>query len=382
MDTTIRPFRVEVPDADLDDLRDRLARTRWPDELPGAGWRHGIPLGYLRELADYWRTTYDWRTHETRLNELPQFTTTIDGTNIHFLHVRSPEPDAVPLIATHGWPGSVVEFLDVVGPLTDPGAHGRDPADAFHLVCPSLPGFGFSGPITEPGWHVQRVADAWRELMDRLGYQRYLAHGGDWGSFVSRELGRRDADHVAGVHVTMLLVNPPESGGAPPRDEEQATFARIEEFVREETGYGFIQATKPQTLAYGLTDSPVGQLAWIAEKFKGWTDSSQRPEEAVDRDHLLTNVSLYWLTATAGSSARLYYEAMHAGQGWGAVTGVGSTPTAVALFPADSPSVRRLAEQTEHIVRWTEFDRGGHFPAMEQPDLLVDDLRAFARQVQ
>jgi epoxide hydrolase len=373
----LRPFRVAVPQAALDDLRERLARTRWPDELPGVGWSRGVPLGYLRGLAEYWRDGYDWRAHEARLNARPQHTTEIDGQTIHFLHVRSPEPDALPLLLTHGWPGSVVEFLDVLGPLTDPRAHGGHPGDAFHLVIPSLPGFGFSTPLRGPGWDTNRVARAWAELMRRLGYTRYGAQGGDTGSVVSPALGRFDPEHVVGVHSNGLAaftpLEPAEQDGL--TAAERARLAAAEERVRDGTAYAVLQATRPQTLAYGLTDSPAGQLAWIVEKFQEWTDPARAlPEDAVDRDLLLTNVSLYWLTGTAGSSAQLYYEAGHSGA-WGAAE-KSATPTGVAVFPGDA-SIRRTVEREHTVVHWSEFDRGGHFAAMEAPDLLVGDIRAF-----
>jgi pimeloyl-ACP methyl ester carboxylesterase len=380
-DAEIRPFRIEVPQADLDDLADRLRRTRWPTELPGVGWSRGVPLGYLRELAAYWADGYDWRQQETRLNQLPQFTTTIDGANLHFLHVRSPEPDALALLLTHGWPGSIVEFLDVIGPLTDPRGHGGDPADAFHLVIPSIPGFGLSGPTPEPGWTERRVASAFAELMRRMGYARYGAQGGDVGAGVSPDLGRVDPEHVVGVHVNAATVGfmpfPPlgEAELAELTDGERARVERIAAFMSDEFGYAQIQSTRPQTLSYGLTDSPIGQLAWIVEKFQGWTHGSEVPEDAVDRDQMLTNVMLYWLTRTAGSAANLYYEGAHAGQ-WPQPSGV---PTGVAVF-AEDVAVRRYAEQANNIVHWTEFDRGGHFAAMEAPDLLVGDVRGFFRR--
>ncbi|HYW23617.1 MAG TPA: epoxide hydrolase [Terriglobales bacterium] len=378
----IRSFRIDIPQSDLDDLRDRLTRTRWPDELPDTGWTRGVPLGYLRELAEYWRTTYDWRRYEARLNEFPQFTTTIDGAGVHFLHVRSPEPGALPLVLTHGWPGSVVEFLDVIGPLTDPRRHGGNPGDAFHLVIPSIPGYGFSGPTHEAGWTTDRVARAWVELMRRLGYQRYGAQGGDWGAFVSPAVGRADPEHVVGVHVNAATLGFIPLGPVEPdelatfTEVEKARVARLGRFLGDGYGYFQIQATRPQTLAYSLADSPVGQLAWIVEKFAEWTNSGiERPEEAVDRDQLLTNVMVYWLTNTAGSSARLYYENMHAGS-WGQAPA--TTPTGVAVF-AEDVAIRRYAERGNNVVHWSEFATGGHFAAMETPDLLVGDVRAFFR---
>ena len=377
MDDAIRPFRIDIPQADVDDLRDRLARTRWPDQLPGVGWDYGIALDDVRELAEYWRTSYDWRVYERRLNSFPQFTTEIDGQAVHFLHVRSASPGALPLIMTHGWPGSVVEFMEVIGPLTDPGAHGGDPGDAFDMVVPSIPGFGFSGPTRDRGWNVSRVARAWDTLMERLGYQRYGAQGGDWGSSISRELGVLVPSRVVGVHLNMLLpyIAP---GSEPPDldDRDRERVERLRRFRLTGSGYGAIQATRPQTVGYGLTDSPAGQLAWIAEKFGEWTDGGLG---AVDRDQMLTNISVYWLTKTAGSSARLYYEAARSG---GLGPPVPSTAsTGVAVFPAEiGAPVRRLAEQSNHIVHWSEFDRGGHFAAMEEPDLLVGDVRAFFRQ--
>ncbi|MEW2354465.1 epoxide hydrolase family protein [Spirillospora sp. NPDC029432] len=372
-DNEIRPFRIDVPQADLDDLRERLARTRLPGEVPGGGRNRGLPAGELRELVEYWATGYDWREHEARINAHPQYVTEIDGQDVHFLHVRSPEPDATPLVLTHGWPGSVAEFLDVIGPLTDPRAHGGDPADAFHLVVPSLPGYGFSAPLREDGWDLRRIAKAWAALMARLGYDRYGAQGGDWGSGVSRELAKVDPAHLIGVHVNYLLTFPSgqegELDGLTGADRER--LAGLERFQGELGGYMAIQGTRPQTLAYGLADSPAGQLAWIAEKFAEWT------EDGVDRDALLTNVTLYWLTNTAASSAQLYYEFAHAG--W-SMPEPSTVPTGVAVFPYDiALPVRALAERDEKIVHWTEFEHGGHFAALERPDLLAGDVRAFFR---
>jgi epoxide hydrolase len=380
-------FHIVIPQADLDDLRRRLEDTRWPDELPDVGWDRGVPLGYLKELADYWRTTYDWRAAEARLNAYPQLITEIDGANVHFMHVRSAEPNAVPLLLTHGWPGSVAEFLDVVGPLCDPRAHGGDPADAFHLVIPSIPGYGFSRPLPEAGWDVPRIANAWAELMRRLGYDRYAAQGGDAGSPISLALATLHPEHVVGVHVNMLMTFP---SGDPAElaelsESDQRRLGLLSRFDQDLSGYMKTMATRPQTLAYGLTDSPVGQLAWIVEKFREWTDSEKVPEDAVDRDTLLTIVSIYWLTGTAGSSAQFYYEGAEAVRQ--AATGAKPPPVAVpvgvAVFPHDIfVPVRRFAERDiPTITHWTEFDRGGHFAALEQPGLLVGDIRSFVRSL-
>ncbi|MFE3257563.1 epoxide hydrolase family protein [Nocardia sp. NPDC059229] len=374
----ITPFRIDIAQSALDDLDNRLAGARWPDELPGVGWEYGISLEYMRELAEYWRTGYDWRVQEAELNKMPQFTTEIDGQNVHFLHVRSPQPDALPLLLTHGWPGSIIEFLDVIGPLTNPAAHGGDPAHAFHLVIPSLPGFGFSGPTTETGWNTGRVAAAWAELMLRLGYERYGVQGGDLGAFVSAELGRIAADHVVGVHLNAATFGFIPFGKV--SDEERATLTeserarleRLADFLGDDNGYFQIQATRPQTISYALVDSPTGQLAWIMEKFKAWTfPTADLPEQVIDRDRLLTNVMLYWLTGTAGSAARMYYENMHV-QNWHAQPS--PTPIGVAVFAQDV-AIRRIGEQLNNIVHWSEFDRGGHFAAMEVPELLTADIR-------
>jgi epoxide hydrolase len=371
----IRPFRIDVSDAELQDLRDRLARTRWPDELPGVGWSYGVARDFVKEMAELWMTSFDWRKQEAMLNEFPQFTTTIDGTNVHFLHVRSPEPKAMPLILTHGWPGSVAEFLDVIGPLADPVSHGGDAADAFEVVIPSIPGYGFSGPTNETGWDSARVAKAWDTLMKRLGYERYGAHGGDAGALITRELGILKPEGLVGVHVLQIFAFP--SG-----DPEE--MARMDEFEKEgmknlenfeaSSGYLKIQQTRPQTLAYGLTDSPAGQLAWNTELFAGFGGENAGN---LDRDRFLTHVSIFWFTATAGSSAREYYEDAKTGAGYREVPN--ETPTGVSVFPYDFISVRAFAERSNNIVHWSQFDRGGHFAAADAPDLLVEDLRTFFR---
>lgn len=379
-DNEIRPFQIGVPQADLDDLRGRLARTRWPAQLTGTGWESGVPLDYLKDLADYWATGYDWRAQEARMNQFPQFITTIEGQAVHFLHVRSAEPAALPLIITHGWPGSVVEFLNIIGPLTDPARHGGDPADAFHVVIPSLPGFGFSTPLSGPGWGIAQIARAWAQLMHRLGYERYGAQGGDTGALVSPELGRIAPAQVIGVHVNNLVAfpsgDPAELAGL--GEADQARFALMQKWLQGDlTGYASIQSTRPQTLSYGLTDSPAGQLAWIVEKFREWTNpAAELPQDAVDRDLILTDVSVYWLTGTAGSAARLYREVAPT---WMHPRPKSPVPTAVAVFPGDV-TIRPLAERDHHVVHWTEFSRGGHFAALEAPDLLIGDVRDFFRR--
>jgi pimeloyl-ACP methyl ester carboxylesterase len=378
----MQPFRVSIPQADLDDLNARLAATRWPAELPGVGWGRGVPLEYLKDLAEYWRTGYDWRVAEAKLNSFPNFRTRIDGSDIHFVHVRSPHEDAIPLVLTHGWPGGVVEFVDLVEPLTRP-APGEQ---AFHLVVPSIPGYGFS-TLEETGWDVPRIARAWAELMRRLGYDHYLAQGGDAGSVISLELGRIDPDHVLGVHVNMLMTFPSgDPADFADLDEvDQARLARLGQFDAELSGYMRVMAQRPQTLAYGLTDSPVGQLAWIVEKFREWTDAVLVPEDAVCRNHLLTIVSTYWLTASAGSSAQFYYEGAEGVRL--AASGVKppplEVPVGVAVFPRDLfLPIRRWADRDIPTIKhWTEFDRGGHFAAMEQPDLLAGDIGKFARSL-
>jgi len=375
----IEEFQIHIPQADLDDLAGRLARTRWPDSLPGAAWERGVPADYLRGLAEYWQKNFDWRAAEVRLNDYPQYTTQIDGQKIHFLHVKSPEPDATPLLLLHGWPGSFVEFLHVIGPLSDPRGHGAADAPAFDLVIPSLPGFGFSGPVTEPGWGPRRMASALAELMRRLGYERYGAQGGDYGAFVAPDLGRVDPEHVIGIHVNAATMGFIPFGDV--SEEDQATFTPAEQerlrrrqnYLSEGNGYFQIQSTRPQTLSYALTDSPAGQLAWIVEKFKEWTNSGHElPEDAIPGDEILTNVSLYWFTGTAGSSANVYYEAMHSGD-WPVPSGV---PTGVAAF-AEDIAIRRYAEQANNIVHWSDFEAGGHFAALETPSLLIQDVRDF-----
>lgn len=374
--TDIRPFRIDIPQDALDDLNTRLARTRFPDRETPSDWTQGVPLAYMREIRDYWLERYDWRRAEARLNTFPQFMTTIDGLDIHFIHVRSPAPGARPLILTHGWPGSIVEFLEVIGPLADPAAHGADPADAFHVVCPALPGYGFSGKPTEPGWGVEKIADAWAQLMARLGYDSYFAQGGDWGSAVTTAIGIRDTAHCKAIHVNMVSARPDPLDNL--TELEQRGLAGMKHYQDWDSGYSKQQSTRPQTLGYGLADSPIGQAAWIIEKFWAWTDCAGHPENALTRDEMLDNIMLYWLTDSAASSARLYW------QSFGSFSaGEVTTPTGCSIFPKEIfvCSRRWAANRYRNIIYWNELDRGGHFAAFEQPELFVAELRNCFRLV-
>jgi microsomal epoxide hydrolase len=373
-------FAIEVEESVLDDLHERLRRTRWTDQMEGTGWDYGTDLGYLQELCSYWLETYDWRAAEKRLNQWPHFLTRVDGAQIHFIHVRSPHPDAIPLLLIHGWPGSVVEFLDVIGPLVDPPAHAGDAADAFDIVVPSLPGYAWSGPTNARGWDVRRVADAFSVLMTELGYERFGSQGGDWGGLITSQLGAHHADRLVGIHLNLVVTPPPAEADVMALPEgELAKLGRMQEFQRTETGYQAIQSTRPQTLAHGLSDSPAGLAAWIIEKFRAWSDCDGDVERAFSRDDLLTNVMAYWLTGTIGSSIRLYYETMRDG-GFPAPDIPIRVPTGVAVFPREifTPP-RSWVEQHYDLRHWTEQPRGGHFAAMEQPDLFVDDVRTFFR---
>ncbi|MGB3024354.1 epoxide hydrolase family protein [Paradevosia shaoguanensis] len=367
----ITPFTVAISDAQIADLKERLTMARWPTQV-ATDWSHGQPVAFIRELAEQWLKDFDWRAHEAALNAYPQFTTVIDGQTIHFLHIKSPEPNAFPLILTHGWPSSVLEFLDVIGPLSDPRRHGLDPALAFDLVIPSLPGFGWSVPLAGPGWDAARTAEAWDVLMKRLGYDRYGAQGGDGGALVGRELGILAPEGLVGTHLQQIFAFP---SGAPGEMEsltpfEMAGFANLEKFQKY-AGYSDIQSKRPATLGYGLVDSPVGLLAWNAELFFGFEG-----EQAYDRDRYLAQVSIYWFTATGSSAAEFYLENARTGAGYRELPN--TVPTAVAVFPDDFRSVRAFAARsTTDIAQWTEMPRGGHFAASDAPDLLVADIRKF-----
>ena len=379
------PFRIEVPQGTLGDLRARLAGTRWPEAETVDDWSQGVPLSYLRELCRHWAEDYDWRATERRLNLLAQFRTEVDGLGIHLLHLRSPHPDAFPVVLTHGWPGSVVEFLKVIGPLTDPTAHGGDAADAFHLVVPSLPGYGFSDRPAQPGWGVERIAGAWARLMARLGYRRYGAQGGDWGTSVSTSIAQQDPEHVAGIHLNPPLAPPDPATFDDLTEAERATLAALEHAAEWESGYSQEHATRPQTIGYALVDSPVALCAWIVEKFWAWTDHDGQLEDVLTRDELLDNLMLYWLPGTGAASARLYWESIRqVSEIISRSTGETiSVPTGCSIFPKENqrPS-RRWAERRFTDIRWwNELDKGGHFAAFEQPELFVNEVRAFFRLV-
>ena len=385
MSDEVTPFRAEVSEADLHDLRERLKRARWPEAETVTDWSQGVPLTYLRELCRYWAEEYDWRATEARLNDIPQFRTQIDGLGIHFLHVRSPHTDALPIVLTHGWPGSVVEFLKVIEPLTNPTAHGGDAADAFHLVCPSLPGYGFSDKPAQPGWGVQRIADAWSQLMARLGYRHYGAQGGDWGTSISTCIGQQDAAHVVGIHLIPPLAPPDPATFDDLTDAERAALASLQNAAEWESGYSEEHATRPQTIGYGLVDSPVGLCAWIVEKFWAWTDNDGHLDNVLTRAELLDNVMLYWLPGTGASAARLYWESTRQVNQWisGSLDDTVTVPTGCSIFPRElqRPSRRWAAKRFLDIRYWNELDRGGHFAAFEQPELFVDEVRAFFRLV-
>jgi pimeloyl-ACP methyl ester carboxylesterase len=381
----ITPFRINVPVADLDDLRARLRSTRWPEREPVEDWSQGIPLAYLQDVCHYWADDYDWRAAEARLNGLPQFRVEIDGLGIHFLHVRSPNDDALPVVVTHGWPGSFVEFLKVIGPLTDPTAHGGDDSDAFHVVCPALPGFGFSDKPTRTGWGIERIADAWIALMAQLGYEWYGAQGSDWGTSISSLVGHRDRQHVVGIHLTPPLAPPDPSTLDDLTPKERAALEDLERGAARESGYSMEQATRPQTIGYALVDSPAALAAWILEKFWSWTDHAGDLERVLSRDELIDNLMLYWLPRAGASSARLYWESIGPVNEWisGAVTDTVDVPAGCSIFPKElqRPS-RRWAERRFTDIRyWSEPERGGHFAAFEQPELFVQEVRAFFRLV-
>ncbi|MDA8045336.1 MAG: epoxide hydrolase [Actinomycetota bacterium] len=377
MSEAIGPFTISFAQSDIDDLHDRLGRTRWPEPATVEDWSQGMPLPYLQELCRYWREDYDWAARQARLNSFPQYRGEIDGLGIHFIHVPSPHPGALPLVLTHGWPGSVVEFLEVIPQLADPTIDGGDPADAFHVVVPSLPGYAFSDKPAAPGWGVDRTARAWAELMARLGYSRYGAQGGDWGSMVTTSIGQQDVDHVVGIHLNMVIGFPgPDDGEM--TEAEQAAMAAVQEYNEWDSGYMKQQGTRPQTLGYSLVDSPAGQCAWIVEKFWSWSDTGGDPVGALGADRILDNVMLYWLTASGASSARMYWESIRHPP-----LGPVSVPMGASVFPKEIfRCSRRWAEhQYQDIRYWGEPEVGGHFAAFEQPDIFVEEVRRAFRPV-
>ena len=374
---SIEVFKVDVPAGDIEDLKDRLRRTRWPEAATVGDWSQGVPLAYLQDLCRYWADEYDWASRQERLNSYAQYKTEIDGLGIHFVHVPSPHAGALPLVLTHGWPGSIVEFLDVIGPLTDPPAHGGDAADAFHVVAPSLPGYAFSDKPDAAGWNVERTARAWTELMSRLGYDRYGAQGGDWGATVTTSIAEQDPEHVAGIHINMIIGFPgPDDGEM--TDAEKASMGSFEYYQAWDSGYSKQQSTRPQTLGYGLVDSPVGQCGWILEKFWAWSDTDGDPVGALGADRILDNVMLYWLPGTGASSARMYWESF-AKTSLGPVT----VPMGGSVFPKEifRASKRWAAHRFSDIRYWGEPTVGGHFAAFEQPEIFVDEVRSFFRTV-
>jgi len=374
----IREFQIEVTDETLDDLKQRLSMTRWPNKETPEDWSQGIPLGYMKELCDYWQHEYDWRAREERLNQFPQFITEIEGVDIHFIHLPSVHENARPLIITHGWPGSVVEFHKVIEPLVDPTAHGGNDEDAFHVVVPSLPGYGFSGKPKNTGWGIEKIADVWAVLMARLGYDHYFAQGGDWGAMVTTHIGLQDKEHCDAIHLNMPVVTPDAKTMAELTPSEQASLMSMKFYQDWDSGYSKQQSTRPQTLGYGLVDSPSGQAAWIIEKFYQWTDCSGHPENIISRDELLDNVMIYWLTRSAASSARLYWESFKNPSQDEVVV-----PTGCSIFPKEivRPSERWIRKRFTNLCYYNELDRGGHFAAFEQPELYLQEIRTYFRSL-
>jgi pimeloyl-ACP methyl ester carboxylesterase len=378
MSTAPEPFRIAAPEAALDDLRRRLRATRWPERETVDDWSQGIPLAYVQDVCAYWADKYDWRARETRLNRFAQFRTPIDGLGLHFVHVRSPHADALPLVITHGWPGSIVEFQKVIDPLVNPTAHGGEAKDAFHVVCPSLPGYGFSDKPAKSGWTTQRIARAWGQLMARLGYGRYVAQGGDWGAMVTTWIGIEDPAHCAAIHLNMPIAPPDPATMNDLTEQEKGALAGMQHYQEWDSGYSKQQSTRPQTVGYGLVDSPAGQAAWILEKFWAWTDCNGHPENVLSRDELLDNVMLYWLPATAASSARLYWESFRT-----LSLDPVRVPVGCSIFPKEifRTSKRWAEKRFEKLIHFAELPKGGHFAAFEQPELYVNEVRACFRKV-
>ena len=374
----IRPFTIDIPAQQIADLKTRLALTRWPDKETPDDWSQGIPLAYMQEIQDYWLHHYDWPARQAKLNMSPGFLTELDGLDIHFLHIRSPHANARPLLLTHGWPGSIVEFQKVIAPLTDPTQHGGSADEAFHLVCPTLPGFGFSGKPTTPGWDIAKIATAWNTLMVRLGYDHYLAQGGDWGAIVTSMIGAQNLGNCQGIHITMPIVPPDPETMNDLSELEKSTLAGLKFYQDHDSGYSKQQATRPQTLGYGLADSPIGQAAWIIEKFYQWTDCDGHPENVISRDELLDNVMLYWLPDAGASSARIYWESFGR-------TGNDpiNLPVGCSIFPKEifKTSERWAKKRFTNLVHFNVLQKGGHFAALEQPEAFIGELRDCFRKM-
>jgi epoxide hydrolase len=379
--TDIRPFRIAVAETELEDLRRRLLATRWPEPETVDDWSQGVPRAYLKEVVDYWARCYDWRTREARLNRFSQFKTRLGDLDIHFIHVRSANEQALPLLITHGWPGSIVEFHKIIEPLTNPRAHGGDESDAFHVVCPSLPGYGFSDKPAARGCGVERIAQLWDELMERLGYERYVAQGGDWGAAVTTQIGMQNRGRCRGIHLNMPLASPPPEAAKNPTPVEAKALALMKRYGETESGYAIVQSTRPQTLGYGLADSPAGQAGWILEKFWSWTDCSGHPENVLTRDELLDNIMLYWLPANGASSARLYWESFR--KSFAANPVLVPLPTGCSLFAKElsQPPREWVERRYANVIYWNELPKGGHFAAFEQPELFVEEVRSCFRLI-
>ena len=375
---TIKPFKISITDAVLKDLKQRLNNTRWPEKETVDDWSQGVPLAYTQEMCAYWLNEYDWRARETLLNQYEQFTTELNGIDIHFIHASSPHENARPLIMTHGWPGSIVEFQKVIGPLIDPVAHGGDAQDAFHVVCPSLPGYGFSGKPKETGWSIEKIAETWNQLMLRLGYDQYFAQGGDWGAVVTSAIGMQNLGNCQAIHINMVFVEPDPATMDDLSPLEQRALASAQHYVDHDSGYSKQQSTRPQTLGYGLVDSPVGQMAWILEKYWSWMDCQGHPENVLSKDELLDNIMLYWCNASAASSARLYWESFT-----NLSTDEVVVPTGCSIYPKEIfQASRRWADRRfKNIIHWSELDKGGHFSAFEVPETFVNEVRNCFRAV-
>ena len=374
----IRPFKIAISDAVLADLKQRLANTRWPEKETVSDWSQGIPLAYTQEVCDYWLNSYDWRAREALLNKYPQFMTELNGLDIHFIHARSPHPDARPLLMTHGWPGSIVEFQKVIGPLIDPVAYGGDAADAFHVVCPSLPGYGFSGKPKASGWNIEKIAETWNQLMLRLDYPQYFAQGGDWGAAVTSAIGMQNLGNCQAIHVNMVIVEPDPATMNDLTPLEQSALAGMQHYSDHDSGYSKQQSTRPQTVGYALSDSPVGQMAWILEKYWAWMDCDGHPENVLTKDELLDNIMLYWCNASAASSARLYWHSFNDLSRDEIVLATGCSVYPKEIFRAS----RRWAERRfKKLIHWNELDKGGHFAAFEVPETFIKEVRNCFRQL-